>query len=144
MASSAPMVAPLEELAQLRGDGPPSIVMQSLYYPVLARHKGCVNPPYVCPAVRVTPGRRGGDCAIFPLSAFELGEVWEDADELDMWELEPVDGGWERVELEFLPRITYPMQLLHALLEVLRRQRYANDTDLDGIPGQQHVDGRQG
>ena len=73
------------------GVRPPSLIMEAVYHPVFACHQTRVNPPYICPAVRVTLGI-GAEFALFPLSIFELGEVWTREDELQAWEVEPVDG----------------------------------------------------
>ena len=107
-----------------------NLMQESIYHPVFARHRYRVNPPYVCPAVRVTPGINGVGYAVFPLSTFELGEVWTTDEELSTWDLEVVEGGWGRAEIVFHPLVTYPLTLLRTLLDVLRHQRYSDGSAL--------------
>ena len=123
-------MAPSTSLAGEPDESAPSLIMETVYFPVLARHQASLDSPYVCPAIKVTPGRRGEDYALFPLSSFELGEVWTTREELRMWELIPVDGGWSRAELAFLPLVTYPPALLRVLLDVFRHQSYVDGSPL--------------
>ena len=112
------------------GESARSVLVDTVYEPVILEPRATAVIPYRCPAIRVAPGPSGASQAFFPLSAQELGEIWSTPGQIDAWECVPLEGGWARTELLFLPLVTYPMELLRALLDVFRHQQYSNRTPL--------------
>ena len=81
----------------------------------------------IVPAVRCFhPLRKWG---IFPVSKEELGDVWDTQESMAPWIEHPLPNRWERAEDEFSRFIEYPIEILSALLRVLRTQMFD-----DGVP----------
>ena len=116
---------PLQNLSPISSD---SMQIQTVYTPVIATYR--TRREYAVPAIRVTPGKGGAELSVFPLSQEEIGEIWTLPDELAIWELSTVVGGWSRAELKFRPMIAYPYELLKALLNVFQTQKFTNGATL--------------
>ena len=116
---------PLQNLSPISSD---SMQIQTVYTPVIATYR--TRREYAVPAIRVTPGKGGAELSVFPLSQEEIGEIWTLPDELALWDLSTVVGGWSRAELKFRPMIAYPYELLKALLTVFQTQKFTNGATL--------------
>ena len=87
---------------------------------------GYVTP---LPAVRMTSVRHVDSIGIFPLSRIELGEVWWRPEDVQQWEINPIEGGWRQALISFRDFIDYPIEYLKNIMSVLRTQQY-----MDGTP----------
>ena len=98
--------------------------------PVFARSKenthdlGSVS--YDVPAVKIYRIRDQATLAVYPLDRELLGEVWNTAEQLEEWKLEPLPRAWLDAERKFLPLVEYPLEFLQALLTVLRTQQFTD------------------
>ena len=80
----------------------------------------------VVPAVRI--GSRNGRWGVLPLSKQEFGAVWDTEESMKLWWENPLDEGWANAEQEFQAVIDYPIEILQAVLNVLRTGVYDDGT----------------
>ena len=78
------------------------------------------------PAVRVcrSPSRWG----VLPLSRQEFGAVWDTQESMSQWIETPLTEGWSNAEQEFNAITDYPVEILSAILGVLRTGKFHDGT----------------